>query len=170
MKIKYNKEIIGILLGFLLGIVIEFMFPFFLDVFIIILICFLIKKMKYIKIGIIIGYTIRLLTVILILYVIYLSPKHIRMTRDHPNISFLLLGSEGGVLEGIVRHYCTIMKTGDPFSGTYFKSQDGILYSVGPDGKDDKLHIIYDPTNGTISRGDIIVPVEKETNGTIQAR
>ena len=32
-----------------------------------------------------------------------------------------------------------------------------IIYSTGPDGVDDKTAILYDPTNGTTSRGDIAI-------------
>jgi len=32
-----------------------------------------------------------------------------------------------------------------------------VIWSPGPDGKDDGGRIVYDPTNGTISRGDIVV-------------
>lgn len=35
-------------------------------------------------------------------------------------------------------------------------------YSIGPDGRDDGATIEYDPTNGTISRGDIITGVPHE--------
>lgn len=45
----------------------------------------------------------------------------------------------------------------DPFSGASFLRDEaaGVYYSVGPDGGDDRLGEIYDPTNGTISRGDL---------------
>lgn len=48
----------------------------------------------------------------------------------------------------------------DPFTAkpfVYEKSDDGFrLYSLGPELVDDKAAIEYDPTNGTISAGDII--------------
>lgn len=44
-----------------------------------------------------------------------------------------------------------------------FDSTSGILFSVGPDGEisltPDGKHILYDPTNGIRSRGDIVHPV-----------
>jgi hypothetical protein len=43
----------------------------------------------------------------------------------------------------------------DPFSGKRMSHLEGAYYSVGPDGEDDRLAIIYDPTNGSYSRGDI---------------
>ena len=47
----------------------------------------------------------------------------------------------------------------DPFSGAQFLRDEttGAFYSVGPDGGDDRLRVVYDPTNGTISRGDLVV-------------
>lgn len=38
----------------------------------------------------------------------------------------------------------------------YQDSSFWIVYSVGPDGVDDGGRILYDPTNGTVSRGDIV--------------
>jgi hypothetical protein len=49
----------------------------------------------------------------------------------------------------------------DPFSGKGFIYQlvsDGTnytLYSIGPVRVDDARQILYDPTNGTVSSGDI---------------
>ncbi len=49
----------------------------------------------------------------------------------------------------------------DPFDGAPLRvvEQPGraIIYSIGPDGKDQRGSISYDPTNGTLSSGDIIV-------------
>jgi hypothetical protein len=44
----------------------------------------------------------------------------------------------------------------DTFSGKRMVNKDGIIYSVGPDRVDDKLQLLYDPTNGTYSAGDIL--------------
>jgi hypothetical protein len=48
----------------------------------------------------------------------------------------------------------------DPFSDTdfvYGRVRDTFfIYSIGPDLVDDKVGIIYDPTNGTVSSGDIL--------------
>ena len=48
----------------------------------------------------------------------------------------------------------------DPFVDKPFRwSQDStgvpFVYSVGPDFKDDSVKVLYDPTNGTVSGGDI---------------
>ena len=47
----------------------------------------------------------------------------------------------------------------DPFTDKPYllghEKEKVFVYSVGPDGKDDKGLITYDPTNGTISAGDI---------------
>jgi len=53
---------------------------------------------------------------------------------------------------------------GDPFAkgneslqvGVTENSDNWKAYSVGPDQEDNKGEIVYDPTNGTISKGDII--------------
>jgi hypothetical protein len=44
----------------------------------------------------------------------------------------------------------------DPFTGEPFREADGLIYSVGPDQMDHRGRIIYDPSNGILSRGDII--------------
>ncbi len=46
---------------------------------------------------------------------------------------------------------------GDPFVEGSFKRKSNAIYSVGPDGLDDHIKILYDPTNGILSRGDILV-------------
>jgi len=57
--------------------------------------------------------------------------------------------------------YITRVMT-DPFStsGAVYQyenpKQDWILWSVGPDRTDDRAKIPFDPTNGTLSKGDII--------------
>lgn len=45
----------------------------------------------------------------------------------------------------------------DPFSGEDYRTSGTLKYSLGPDMIDDKALIIYDPTNGTFSSGDIPV-------------
>ncbi|MFW6255949.1 MAG: hypothetical protein ACOC54_03940 [Candidatus Sumerlaeota bacterium] len=46
----------------------------------------------------------------------------------------------------------------DPFGKGHVKwlQDEGLFYSVGPDGVDNGGRILYDPTNGTISGGDIV--------------
>ncbi len=48
----------------------------------------------------------------------------------------------------------------DPFSGKslrYRPDKDRyVIWSVGPDGGDDMGKIAYDPTNGTLSSGDLV--------------
>jgi hypothetical protein len=46
--------------------------------------------------------------------------------------------------------------TDKPFIWSKDSTGRSLVYSVGPDLKDDAAKIIYDPTNGTTSRGDII--------------
>jgi hypothetical protein len=43
----------------------------------------------------------------------------------------------------------------DPFASAPLKTIAGRYYSIGPDRVDNKLSIIYDPTNGSWSSGDI---------------
>jgi len=46
----------------------------------------------------------------------------------------------------------------DPFTGNLLEqSSAGYYYSIGPDFMDQKGDVAYDPTNGTISVGDVIV-------------
>ena len=47
-------------------------------------------------------------------------------------------------------------KTGDTLKNAIAASGKLAWYSIGPDDKDDEAKIIYDPTNGAISAGDIL--------------
>lgn len=42
------------------------------------------------------------------------------------------------------------------------RDDDFYCYSIGPDFEDGQAMMLYDPTNGTVSRGDIIVRVPRE--------
>ena len=45
----------------------------------------------------------------------------------------------------------------------FLSKPDGFhIYSVGPDGQDNRAAIIYDPTNGSVSRGDISLRIPRE--------
>jgi len=45
----------------------------------------------------------------------------------------------------------------------FLSKPDGFhIYSVGPDGQDDRAAIIYDPTNGATSRGDLALRIPRE--------
>jgi hypothetical protein len=63
-------------------------------------------------------------------------------------------------LAGLVPDYFKALPI-DPFNGEAFRYEaaaDGTtyaLYGVGPDRKDERTALLYDPTNGTISGGDI---------------
>ena len=54
----------------------------------------------------------------------------------------------------------------DPFSGTplrFIADRDPfVVYSVGPDEKDDGATFLYDPTNGTITPGDIFIEIPQK--------
>ena len=144
----------------LIGYIVAFIIPFYLNILILGIIIFVPKfKHKMYKIGIVIGGIVRLIIVTCFLLFIYEHPHYIPLQKQHPNIYFFILGSENGLFEKIVRHYTLLLdsENGDIFIKSSFKFNGKYAYSVGPDGVDDKLEIIYDPTNGTISPGDIIV-------------
>jgi len=104
------------------------------------------------------GYLIRTVIVFSILGYIHINPRHIPGIYKWDKM-FEIFGGDAGLFEGIVRHHARSVSRGDPFSGEPLKMQDGIVYSIGPDGEDNFCSIIYDPTNGTGSPGDIIKPV-----------
>jgi hypothetical protein len=45
----------------------------------------------------------------------------------------------------------------DPFTGEPLRIRPDIIYSLGPDRSDDEGQTRYDPTNGTVSSGDLVV-------------
>ena len=53
--------------------------------------------------------------------------------------------------------YSELINQRDYFSSGTLREKNRSIYSIGPDRKDDLITIIYDPTNGTFSRGDIII-------------
>lgn len=59
----------------------------------------------------------------------------------------------------VARRSPTAVRTVDPFSGTPLREAKGHLYSVGPDQVDQGMALIYDPTNGTFSEGDIPIGI-----------
>ena len=50
----------------------------------------------------------------------------------------------------------------DPFSGQAIKSGDNLVSSVGPDFTPGTDGVVYDPTNGTTSAGDITAPLPSD--------
>jgi len=76
---------------------------------------------------------------------------------------FLVALPDQGSYEAAVRVLATRARCAtpgqvDPFSGALLKTgPSGDVYSVGPDLVDDGTVLIYDPTNGTVSGGDILV-------------
>jgi len=64
-------------------------------------------------------------------------------------------------LSALVPDYFKVLPM-DPFNGEEYRyklAADGsgyVLYGVGPDSKDEATAVLYDPTNGTISGGDIL--------------
>lgn len=77
------------------------------------------------------------------------------------SLGFIALGPESGSIYelGVLRRVnLQQVSTYDLFRGGNELSYRGtIQYSVGPDGVDDEGLIIYDPTNGVVSTGDILL-------------
>lgn len=75
---------------------------------------------------------------------------------------FLVALPDQGSYEAAVRVLATRARCAtpgqvDPFSGVLLKTGPaGDVYSVGPDLVDDGALLVYDPTNGTVSGGDIL--------------
>lgn len=123
--------------------------------------CF--KRMpQTVRIAVFLGVAVRIVFVSLALLLFFSSPRLIPLWSysARPIQSVLVLGSDIGLFEGIVRHYAESVKNGqskeDPFSGEALRNVNGVSYSVGPDGRDDLLTVAYDPSNGTRSSGDIV--------------
>lgn len=61
----------------------------------------------------------------------------------------------------------------DPFTSAPLKTvtaeESFVVYSVGPDKTDDRAEISYDPTNGTVSRGDLLIEVPRQRHYPIPA-
>jgi hypothetical protein len=116
---------------------------------------------------IVFGYVFRLATVLGVVLILFNSPRAMRFTLHWPHVESVSFGlfffHEIGLAEGAVRHYCSSVETAeydgkDPFTGRDFlQSPSRQFYSVGPDLTDDSLEIPYDPTNGMVSQGDIVI-------------
>ncbi|MCA9442541.1 MAG: hypothetical protein KC964_17190, partial [Candidatus Omnitrophica bacterium] len=52
--------------------------------------------------------------------------------------------------------------SGDPLKFSQEENGNFVVYSVGPDEKDDRAAIQYHPTNGTLSRGDLNLEFQSE--------
>lgn len=165
MAYIYIMEIIRktgkLLLWFFVGYIICFLIPFFWNIVIVAILAFGLRKKyrdAFFLIGLVIGAFIRLVIAALVLAILWSHPEYLPLKNRYPVKFLLLLGSELGIYEKIVRHYTKHVSPNiDPFTGKPPKQKNGLLYSVGPDGKDDFLEVIYCPTNGTISPGDILI-------------
>ena len=159
-----SSNFIKIVIFFLSGLLLSFILPFLLDLFLlaaIVTVMYAKKIRKAYIISILIGYSMRIIIVLILLGIIWRNPQYIPKVYRNTTISLLIFGSDFGLFEGITRHYSEEIKRGDPFSGQPYRMINDNFYSIGPDGKDDRLRIIYDPTNGTYSAGDIKIPVIK---------
>ena len=71
---------------------------------------------------------------------------------------FATRGAAPESIQALVPDYLPELPT-DPFNAEESPElryvSDEIVYSIGPDKKDQEAAIKYDPTNGTISQGDI---------------
>ena len=66
------------------------------------------------------------------------------------NVYYLKIIAENNI-------YSQLLLKNDCFSTTTLKNANNRIYSIGPDRIDNFAKIIYDPTNGTFSTGDIII-------------
>ncbi len=120
-------------------------------------------------IGFAIGAMVRFIqAIVLAMLILNNNTIMVFMIRNHDTWwCSLLLGNEFQFLELSVRNQYEKVNTGDqltyfdPFQtdqhDNNFLTINGMYYSIGPDLTDDKILIIYDPTNGIIgSRGDIV--------------
>lgn len=120
------------------------------------------RMSRIVRIAVLLGVAVRIVFVTLALLLFFSSPRLIPLWSysARPIQSVLVLGSDIGLFEGMVRHYAESVKNGqsdkDPFSGEALRNVNGVSYSVGPDGRDDLLTVAYDPSNGTRSSGDIV--------------
>lgn len=88
--------------------------------------------------------------------------------------SLLVVCGDVGMIENLVHYHSYRVTRGgietDPFSGQPLRrSPAGTVYSVGPDRRDDSLAVIYDPSNGTMSTGDVLYGVEEKTGRVARA-
>ena len=113
---------------------------------------------KLYLISIVVGYVIRLIIVTVFLFYLWFNPHYLPNYEKYPLQYFVLLGSDGGLYEKMIGYYTEHLTSNrDPFSGLNPLKKNGFLYSIGPDGINNELSIIYNPTNGTVSSGDIII-------------
>jgi hypothetical protein len=157
------KSVQHILLGFLIGYLVAFIIPCWLAIppFVVFGFIALFEKIEPNKRKVLYGFAGGFITRIVIAAIVLLTfwhnPHYLPMKEGQGTLYFLLLGSEISLYEKIIGHYeDNISPEKDPFSGRPPKQTDeGQLYSIGPDGIDNALTIIYDPTNGVGSPGDI---------------
>lgn len=57
----------------------------------------------------------------------------------------------------IIRALRDSSPTWDAFACGPARTTGGLTYSIGPDGIDDGMLVPYDPSNGTLSRGDVLI-------------
>lgn len=103
---------------------------------------------------------------------IYLIPEKITPPAF---TSFLVVCGDVGMIEKLVHYHCYRVARGgkdtDPFSGLPLKrSPAGTAYSVGPDRRDGALSVIYDPSNGTMSAGDVLSGVGEKPRAVANTR
>ena len=74
-----------------------------------------------------------------------------------------------GKFPGSPEQFAPLLPNGlpqDPFTTTTLRLISGkdsfVVYSVGPDAKDDAASLVYDPTNGTVSAGDIFLQIPQK--------
>jgi hypothetical protein len=81
-------------------------------------------------------------------------------------IEELETGRPAGDMSALVEKYLPNGLT-DPFADAAYRrdTETETVYSIGPDRADNQAKISYDPTNGTVSGGDILLPGRAAGNG-----
>ena len=161
---KVQVRSVGYVGGFVGGYLWAWLIPTPFNLIIAIPLLFLyFKRMpQTVRIAVLLGVAVRIVFVSLALLLFFSSPRLIPLWSysARPIQSVLVLGSDIGLFEGMVRHYAESVKKGqskkDPFSGEALRNVNGVSYSVGPDGRDDLLTVAYDPSNGIMSSGDVV--------------
>jgi len=173
---KYNKKKTlkikkSFVLGFCSGVIIAWFFSVFSFFIYFLAIAFKrIREKKEFRRGLLAGIVVRTTLIIILLLAMYKSEWMLRFTKGlrDGDIKGIVFGQEIGQNEAVYRYHAEkarrLLQTGDyvnfkdPFSGKPFLfSNEGVPYSIGPDFQDNRGLIIYDPTNGMVSKGDILL-------------
>jgi hypothetical protein len=124
------------------------------------------KKGRLPRIARVVGLSLLIRSALVICFLLFISEtasgkRTVLSLQNHaPLIYVLIFGWDIGWVEMIfinTRIDLSMQNDGvDPFSHSKLGIRsNGDLYSIGPDMRDDRGELLYDPTNGTFSPGDI---------------